>query len=102
MVSITILPIALMAVYFIGMIIALIMGDRNQKVANYRRNILQQISNAGDFDIRDGYDWQWRYEVYETVSYEQMMRYFWRNLDSFYPDKSFLDGQVKRRADDNP
>ena len=32
-----------------------------------------------------------RYDEMEKVSYESMVFLFWRPLDSFYPDKSFLN-----------
>lgn len=67
---------------------------RNERVYTYRQNLLNQIYVASMRDIWDygdsPRDWNWRHEVYNSVSYNEMVFKFWRRLDSFYPDKSFI------------
>jgi hypothetical protein len=58
---------------------------RNQKVYRYRRRMADVVFSASVWDYK------WRLQVYESVTYNDMMLRFWKPLDSFYPDKSFLD-----------
>lgn len=51
-------------------------------VKNYRLKLIDKIFSFKDY--------KWRNEIYDSVSYDKMMIQFWRRLDSFYPDKSFL------------
>lgn len=66
---------------------------RNNKVVRYREMLLRKISEKSKRDIADGKldGWLWRYHVYESVSYSQMLYMFWRKFDDFYPDKSFIE-----------
>ena len=63
---------------------------RNKSVFDYRKNLLEKISKAAKKDIKNGKDWTWRYRVLETVTYNEMMWKFWKSLDSFYSNKSFI------------
>lgn len=64
---------------------------RNQKVFRYRQRLLDQTSAASKGDIDHLRPWAWRYEAFQSESYGQMALCFWRRLDSFYPDRNFLD-----------
>lgn len=79
-----------------GMIWCIYMLYRNNKVADYRHYLLEQIRVAGKLDIANGRNWQWRYDEYETVSYNEMMWRFWKPIDSFYPNHDFIDASVKK------
>lgn len=70
-----------------GVIVVVTVGAmiRNTQVYNYRLRLLDTINQAGPLD------WHWRLKVYDSVSYSQMLCQFWRPLDSFYPDKAFID-----------
>lgn len=71
-------------------------GIRNTSVYNYRIRLNEKVSDRARADIRQNRDWRWRYEMLNEVSYDEMMFKFWRPLDSFYPDKSFIEeGKVK-------
>lgn len=72
---------------------------RNMFVYRYRGRLLEEVSDAAKHDIRAGKDYVWRYEAYSSVGYDTMMWRFWRKLDSFYPDKSFIDPEVTREKD---
>lgn len=66
---------------------------RNNRVADYRRamlRVIEQANEANPFDV------DWRIKAYESVEYTEMWLKFWKPLDSFYPDKSFLDLTVVR------
>lgn len=67
-------------------------GRRNVCVYEHRKEIIRRINAANTRDILAGKSCEecdWRYAVFQAVSYEQMLFSF-RSLDSFYPDKSFL------------
>ncbi len=64
---------------------------RNNFVSEYRNSLLDQIYQATQEDIRQKRDWKWRFIVYREISYSKMLTKFWKPLDSFYVDKSFLD-----------
>ncbi len=71
--------------------LCLVMFIRNEKVYRYRKNLLEQVSDAAHDDINNGrYEaWQARYDAYSEVEYFDMALKFWKPLDSFYPDKAF-------------
>lgn len=74
------------------MIVTMILLDRNYKVANYRRDLIEKMYQASVNDIdAKTYIFAWRQEIYHSVSYNDMLFKFWKPLDSFYPDKSFLE-----------
>lgn len=54
---------------------------RNFYVCKYRMAILDKCKK----DIAEGRSCSWKLDLFETVSYEQMLFKFWRRLDSFYP-----------------
>lgn len=87
---ITFLLIVFSTALLLGMYITL---WRNNRVYNYRMNVLLPlVSQASTRDIKLGrYNNGWRYEVFSSISYQEMVWKFWRPLNSFYPDKSFLE-----------
>ena len=64
---------------------------RNDRVHDYRQKLLGTISNCVEIDIQENRSWEWRYEIYHSVSYDNMLYRFWKPLESFYKDKSFLE-----------
>lgn len=83
------LPVVL-CIYLLILAFIVTMSLRNFAVADYRRKILFKIDAACRDDIFSGREWQWRFDDYDTVSYDDMMRQFWRPLDSFYADSAFI------------
>jgi hypothetical protein len=75
----------LLAISFIGLLFCLFMIRRNNKVYLYRSAMSDIIFGFGVGDYK------WRLKVYDSVSYQDMMRKWWKKLPDFYPDKSFLD-----------
>ena len=63
---------------------------RNQKIYSYRVELLRKISERATEDITNNIDWHWRYDTFESVSYDEMIYKFWKPLDSFYKDKKFI------------
>ena len=54
--------------------------------------LLKQVSDKTELDIVKNDDgWICRYEYLNSVSYIKMVWMFWRRLDSFYPDKKFIE-----------
>ncbi len=74
-----------------GMVVAITGLIRNQLVYNYRVRLLDQIHDEARKDIQAGRDWEWRHQIFEQVTYNQMVFKFWKPLSSFYPDKSFIN-----------
>lgn len=62
---------------------------RLRRVLRYRLATLNAVSEAAQQDIASGLPWRWRYDVYETVTFDQMA-YSARPLKTFYEDKAFL------------
>lgn len=81
----------LLIIFGVLSLLWIIMLYRNDRVFAYRIKLVEQISSANQADIarRRAYD-GWRYTKFNEVSYEAMLYQFWKPLDSFYPDKSFL------------
>lgn len=80
----------LFIIAFICLIGYFLSSRRIDMVYEYRKELLTEISRLADEDIKNGREWKWRYEVLESVDLNEMMSKFWKPLDSFYPDKSFL------------
>lgn len=70
--------------------LSLIMLIRNDQVHEYQIKMLHEASKKAKEDIKANRDWRWRYEEFEKVSYDEMVYKFWKPLNSFYKDKSFL------------
>jgi len=66
---------------------------RNEAVMTYRKELLDRVSAMASDDIARGFEWKWRYEAFESVSYNEMVYKVWKSLDSFYPDMSFINRQ---------
>jgi hypothetical protein len=64
---------------------------RNKSVYRFRRHLLAMVTQASHADVRSGHAWQWRFEAFETVSYELMLSKFWVPITDFYEDYSFID-----------
>lgn len=65
---------------------------RNELVYAYRRDIINKVYEVSMADLALGKDPTWRVDAYDDgPSYGGMLSKFWKPLDSFYPDKSFLE-----------
>lgn len=69
---------------------------RNTQVFNYLTDLIARISVASDVDISRGTEWRWRYDEIDKLNQLKMVLMFWKPLDSFCKDKSFLDHRCKR------
>lgn len=68
---------------FIPLMITLFV--RLGKVTEYRRTLLDRVSDAADKDIVNREDWRWRFDELAEPSFTKMSYMFWKPLDSFYP-----------------
>lgn len=73
---------------------------RNNSLYLYRGKLLRLVSEAAKFDIATNKRWEWRYGVYESISYDEMFFKFWKSFDSFYPDKTFTE--LTNKAPEEP
>ena len=85
----TVLGLVIIAIIVATVGLGAITLVRNEMVYRYRGAMLQDVSHAARVDIAEGRQWEWRYDVYEGVTYDQMVWKFWRRFDSFYPNQSF-------------
>jgi len=83
--------LVVVSVMILGFTIIALFWKRCNKVYLYRKEIIDRIYTCSDRDIEMNRNWEWRYDVYHEVSLDNMIFRFWKRLDSFYPDKSFLE-----------
>ncbi len=86
--------------YIFGFLVFLLVLDvyimwyRNNEVRELRLNYISRIAKTFKEDNRLGRSWEWRFEVFDSVSYYEMLFKFCVPLDEFYEDKSFLDPEA--------
>jgi len=78
----------------------LLLTFRTIQVYEYRINLMMKISHLNGQDIMVAETTNeimacsskahWRWQELDKISYDTMLFNFWKPLDSFYPDKSFL------------
>lgn len=68
---------------------------RNQKVYRVRISLLNAISVASREDLQHQSAYKWRYEEFDRVTYNEMMRSF-RDPISMYDNLDFIDPTVRR------
>ena len=96
-----------MFIVFIILLVVFVGGMlfRNNRTLAYRQRLIDQVSAACMDDLkRDplSTDWWWRWDVYNSVSYDEMAIKFWRRFDSFYPDKRFTQpGAPHKKVSNN-
>jgi hypothetical protein len=93
--------VALMLVLFGAGIWCLVELARNERVFRFRGELLAAIHQAIEQDFAHGlyFNWQWRYTAFDAVSYDDMVRQFWRPMESFYPDRRFIEATVLADGD---
>ena len=64
---------------------------RNEAVHAYRKNLLNKMRGAIMADILEGKSFEWRFNEFERISYNKMANQFWKPLDSFYKNMSFVE-----------
>lgn len=65
---------------------------RNYKVAELRGSMLRTMRPLCNADVEAGRAYEWRLDMYDTVTYSKMLFSFWKHLtpEAFYKDTSFL------------
>lgn len=73
----------------------LYMMRRNNEVLRFRQELIEKVSHAAQDDITAGdFNWQWRYEMFDSVPYNRMMLSVRRlRPESYYRDMTFLEGR---------
>ena len=71
----------------LGMVWCCIEFIRNDKVAAYRRHLLQVAYDN---------DWENMRAEYDAIDYQIMVIQFWKSLDSFYEGTKLLEASKKR------
>lgn len=89
--------VAFVSVLSVVLLAALYVSRRNWQVLEFRIGLIRQVSNAAQDDINAGdFDWRWRYDAIEAVSYERMLLSFKRlTAENYYADRSFLWSKVR-------
>ncbi len=65
---------------------------RNFKVHTFSLELLDKLSKYAQLDIEHNCKWEWRYDMFTTVSYARMFFTFWKYLkpESYWKDLSFI------------
>jgi hypothetical protein len=71
---------------------------RTELVARYRKRLIEIVGALAREDAKNGRDGSWRWKMMDTVTFDDMCRKFWKPLDSFYPDKSFITLSQRRKS----
>lgn len=80
---------------YLIIVLSLIYGIRNTFVSNFRHSLLLKISKSSREDIDIGiFDYQRRYQIYNTVTYHTQVFKFWKPLKYFWSEKSFKEMTV--------
>ena len=72
---------------------------RNLQVFSYRVNLIHNISKASMAEINKGLPYSnWRFQEFDTVSYNKQVLMFWKSLDSFYENMGLFQEiqQIKK------
>lgn len=84
-----------------GLFVSSYMLSKNSHVYNYRASLIKKIDAASSNDIDEGRDYKWRWDVFDSVKYDEMMslRNIFKSPESFYPDQTFteVNGRDARR-----
>lgn len=67
---------------------------RNMQVFDYLNALNDLVYEQSKKDIRNNRDPSWRRKVLNSVKYDEMLFKFWKPLESFYPNKSFINGST--------
>jgi hypothetical protein len=81
-----------LVIYVLTSVICVYALCRNNKVYDFRKDILLAIHNCVQTDIQNNLPWKWRYTMFEKVSYDQMF-YSLRSLKlgNYYKDTTFVE-----------
>lgn len=90
--TIIFLPFVLMFQFLLMILFmcSLVLAQRNSEVHLYRMELLKKIELIV-LDEEVGSSWEWRIAEFKKVNYDEMVYKFWKPLDSFYPDKKFIN-----------
>lgn len=75
--------------------VGIFMLFRNNRVYHARRRLLESIHEAVGRDIEERSAYKWRYDEFDKVSYDRMVR-SWRKPESMYDNLDFADPNVRR------
>ena len=65
--------------------------NRDEQVFQLRTRLLGKIQSCSQKDISLGRDWNWRYDVYGSVSYDKMLYSFKKlKTENYYTDLHFI------------
>lgn len=83
----------LLALCGLALVLALFVLARNNRVCEFRLLVLKHLGDGTTADLRDGKDWKWRFDAFDSVSYEKTLFSVKRlRASNFWSDLSFVDG----------
>jgi len=74
-------------IFMIGMLL------RANQVYTFRSHLLDDLSEASEVDIQKGRSYQWRFDEFSSVKFNDMVFHFWKPIKSFYKDYKFTQIQ---------
>lgn len=84
-------------VIFIGF--AIYMFRRLNRISKFRLELINKIRLQSQRDIQVDKNWTWRYDKLHKVSFTEMANKFWKPINSFYSDYSFIHPHEELIAD---
>lgn len=70
----------------------LLMLIRNNRVCAFRKSVINAIYEADLNNTRTSSGYEWRYQRFNSVSYDKMLWNFWKPLtvEAFYQNQDFI------------
>jgi hypothetical protein len=86
----------LLALCITGQIACVTYLFRNGKVGKERVRVIDAISELAKEDIREGREFKWRYDEFNSISYLYMLLIFFKPVDSFYKNMDCMKPGPKK------
>lgn len=71
---------SIQAFFYLVILISFLLLHRNKKLFKYLNSNLHTIGELSREDIYAGRDFEWRFDVLSSVSYEKILFSFWRSV----------------------
>ena len=67
-------------------------------VFTYRSTLLARLASMSQQDLRLGRSPEWRWHIYSSITYTEMVWKFWQPITSFYDERFLLSPQGEYKA----
>lgn len=70
------------------------LGYRNYEVCSERIRVINEIGIMCAKDNETNREWHWRFDVYNEITYDQMLYKFWIPVNRFFKDHKCLQDEA--------